>query len=774
MLVLSLSRNCLRAIGVFAIVPMLAVSTCADEKIVFEKDVAPLLKSHCAKCHGAEKRESGFDVRRRFTLLKGGDTGPGFVAGDPSRSLMIERIEDGEMPPEGEPQLTKEAISTLKTWIRTGALIQGKTEPALPEGESSETSFDEAARNHRAFQPVRAVTPPAVIDQNWVGSPIDAFVLAKLQERGWKPAPPAGRAVLIRRVTFDLTGLPPTPEEVAEFVQDTSPDAYEKVVDRLLDSPHYGERWAQHWLDVVRFAESEGFEYDRHLPDAWRFRDYVIDSFNADKPFSRFVTEQLAGDEIDPGNQEYQTAAIFHRLGAVRRNAGNPDIALSRNEVLTERTNIIGEAFLGLTIGCARCHNHKLEPITQKDYYRLQAYLAATEEHNVKLVSAEAARAWEQQTEAINDQIKKLKGQLNQAEGDQTEKLNSQITSLESQLPAQLPTIPGIRNDFEHQTEIHVLRRGVWEQKGVRVGARPLSVLVASSVPELSGDVKQPRTALAEWLVDEKNPLTARVIVNRLWQHHFGAGLVATPNDFGTHGSAPSHPELLDWLAQTLIDHQWRLKPIHRLIVLSNTYRQSSSVSQSNPAQQADPENRLLWKFNRRRLSGEEIRDAMLAATGRLNLKQYGKSVITPVDKELVGLLYEPEQWEVTPDLAEHDRRSIYLIAKRNLHLPFMEAFDAPALQSSCPVRESSTHSAQALELLNGEFANKMAKAFASRLQHDGNGSHDRIVSRAYELAVGRSPTQRERELCLGFLQTQPLSEFALAIFNLNGFVYVD
>jgi hypothetical protein len=774
MLIPLLFRKLLRAIGVLAMLQMQASPTFSEEKIVFEKDVAPLLKTHCSKCHGAAKKESGFDVRRRFTLLKGGDSGPGFVVGDPSKSLVIERIEDGDMPPEGEPRLPEDAIAILRKWIKTGASIQEDAEPPLPEGETSENSFDEAARNHWAFQPVRKVTPPDVNDRNWLCSPVDAFVLAKLQERGWKPAQPAGRAVLIRRVTFDLTGLPPTPEEVASFVRDTSPDAYEKVVDRLLESPHYGERWAQHWLDVVRFAESEGFEYDRHLPDAWRFRDYVIGSFNSDKPFNQFVTEQLAGDEIDPENREYQTAAVFHRLGAVRRNAGNPDIALSRNEVLTERTNIIGEAFLGLTIGCARCHNHKLEPITQKDYYRLQAYLAATEEHNVNLATEKVVLAWEQQTESINAQIKKLKSQLDQAEGEQQEKINDRISSLESQLPAQLPTIPGIRNDFENQTEIHVLRRGIWEQKGVRVGPRPLSVLVASSVPELSSDVKRPRTALAEWIVDEKNPLTARVIVNRLWQHHFGAGLVATPNDFGTHGAPPSHPKLLDWLAQALIDHQWRLKPIHRYIVLSNTYRQSSSVSPSNPSQQVDPENRLLWKFNRRRLSGEEIRDAMLATAGRLNLKQHGKSVITPVDKELIGLLYKPEQWEVTPDLAEHDRRSIYLIAKRNLRLPFMEAFDAPALQSSCPRRQSSTHSAQALELLNGDLANEMAVSFATRLQTECNGSHDQIVTRAYELAIGRRPTRRERQLSLQFLETQPLSEFALAIFNLNGFVYVD
>ncbi len=479
-----------------------------------------------------------------------------------------------------------------------------------PGVSAAEDSRDDP-RQHWSFRPVIKVLPPEVKNSTWVRTPVDAFVLAKLENRGWQPAPPASRAELIRRVHFDLTGLPPTPDEVVAFQNDQLSDAFERVVDRLLNSRHYGERWAQHWLDVVRFAETEGYEYDRHVPDAWRFRDYVIDSLNRDKPFDRFLTEQIAGDEIGPDDQECLTASIFHRLGPIRRNAGNPDIALSRNEVLTERADVIGPAFLGLTVGCARCHDHKLEPITQKDYYRLQAYLAATDEHNIVLASAEQQKTWDAETQRIKGEIQKLQKLAKEAVGQEKTRLEVEIEGLEDQLPPPLPTIPSTRNDFERRTAIHVLRRGVWEDKAEPVGPRPLSVLVSNEVGDLSLDVPDPRARLARWLTDPTHPLTARVIVNRLWQHHFAAGLVRTANDFGFYGDRPSHPELLDWLTATLVEYGWRLKPIHRLIVLSNTFQQSSRSPLAADAEQIDPENRLLWRFNRRRLSAEEIRDCI-------------------------------------------------------------------------------------------------------------------------------------------------------------------
>jgi hypothetical protein len=744
-----------------------------DGERFFRERIEPVLQAECYRCHSAAAKElqAGLLLDSRAGVLHGGDSGPVIDLKSAGESLLLRAIrhEGGlEMPPD-KPQLASATIADFARWIELGA-----PDPRSGDTSTQDTRLDEA-RRHWAFQPVRKSALPAVSDAGWVKTPVDAFVLAALEERQWRPAEEANRADWIRRVTFDLTGLPPTPEEVQAFVADASSSAYEQVVDRLLESPRYGERWAQHWLDVVRFAESEGYEYDRHLPEAWRYRDYVIDSFNRDKPFARFVTEQLAGDELAPHDRELQTATIFHRLGPVRRNAGNPEIALSRNEVLTERTNVIGEAFLGLTVGCARCHNHKLEPISQMDYYRLQAYVAATEEQDVILATQEETQKWEAQTQVVKDQMAALKEQSQGKTGEEKARLLAEIAALEEILPPQPPTIPGIRNDFEHFTAVHVLRRGVWEEKGDAVGPRPLAVLIGDEQPELPPQTPHPRTELAKWLTDPEHPLTARVIVNRLWQHHFGDGLVKTASDFGTHGGPPSHGELLDWLAAMLVENGWRLKPLHRLIVLSSAYRQSSRSRYEEEYAAVDPENRLLWRFNRRRLAAEELRDAMLAVSGRLNLKAGGPSVITPVDSELVQLLYKPSQWKVTEDASEHDRRSIYLIAKRNLRLPFMEVFDAPALQTSCPQRAASTHAPQALELLNGELANDLATAFAERLRRETTSGEDPadVVERAYWMALGREPTVHERELSVEFLREAPLEEFALAMFNLNGFLYV-
>ncbi|MCA9178878.1 MAG: PSD1 domain-containing protein [Planctomycetales bacterium] len=765
--------------GVWAIIACLwcgwGVGISAAEPLTFERDVSPMLAVHCGKCHGAMRRESSFDVRRRFSIVRGGDGGAAMVPGKPGESLLLQLVEQGEMPPDGETPLGPAQVSLLKRWIAAGAPTAAAAEPPL-ENDGVDDEPGEEAREHWSFQPVRRIDPPQVRDASheWVRNPIDAFVLAQLEQHGWQPAEPATRGELIRRLYFDLIGLPPTPADVEAFERDRSPLAYERLVDRLLGSPHFGERQAQPWLDVVRFAESEGFEYDRHLPDGWRYRDYVVGAFNRDLPYDDFVKQQIAGDELAPDDDGVRTATIFHRLGAVRRNAGNPDIALSRNEVLTERTNIIGEAFLGLTVGCARCHNHKLEPITQRDYYRLQAYLAATKEHNLSLAGEQAAEQWKSETARIEKLIKLKKEELAKADDvSRTASLEREIDQLTAQLPSHPPTVPGIENDFANRTAIHVLRRGVWESKGVAVGPRPLSVLVPADLPELPADMERPRTQLAAWITAAEHPLTARVIVNRLWQHHFGRGLVSTPNDFGTRGAEPTHPALLDWLAEELIRNGWRLKPIHRLILLSSVYRQSSHQPRSPQAIDLDPENRLLWRFPRRRLTAEEVRDAMLAIAGRSDRRIGGPSVMVPVDTELVDLLYKPSQWQVSKQVADHHRRSVYLIAKRNLRLPFMEAFDAPALQASCPTRAASTHASQALEMLNGALANEMAEALADRLHRDADGDPERMVRLAFQLATGQLPTPKQLALSLAFLEQQPLREFALAVLNLNEFVYV-
>jgi hypothetical protein len=631
---------------------------------------------------------------------------------------------------------------------------------------------------HWSFRPrghpaVPKFTDPAA--RAWVRTSIDAFVLQRLRANGLWPAPEADRATLIRRLSFDLTGLPPTPAEIDAFVGDPAPDAYERLVERLLASPHYGERWAQHWLDVVRFAESDGFEYDRYRPGMWRYRDYVIASFQQDKPYGRFVTEQLAGDEIEPPNPEMQVAAGFHRLGPVRRNAGNQDVASSRNEELTEMTDAVGMVFFGLTVGCARCHDHKFDDFSQADYYRLQAFLAATHEHNEILADAATRADWQARTDRVQAEIKRLKGMLSKADGETKQRLRAELRAAEQKLPPPLPEICTVRDLADKRTAIHVLKRGLPERKGKRVGPGFPSALVSAATADKPPEaMKSPRTALARWLTDPDNPLTARVFVNRVWQSHFGRGLVETANDFGVNGGRPSHLELLDHLANEFVRHGMRLKPLHRLIVLSSTYRQASLSPDAKAGRAKDPDNRLLWQFPRRRLSAEELRDAMLAAAGRLNLKPGGVSVMVPVEKDQVDQLYDPTQWKVTADEREHDRRSIYLIAKRNLRLPFGQAFDQPDLQTSCPRRETSTHALQALEMLNGRTANRLAEAFAARLERDAGSNHVRQVELAYLLTTGRVPTSAERVRALEFLETQPLREFALALFNVNAFLYVN
>ena len=734
----------------------------------FREKIRPVLEASCFGCHSATaaKVKGGLLLDSREALLRGGDTGPAVVPGNGGESLLIQAIRhtDGlDMPPK-KPKLADPVIDDFERWVNMGV--------PFPGSESAGPRLDDA-RRHWSFQPVNKTRPPEVREVAWVRTPVDAFILEKLEGRGWKPAPPAEPRDLIRRVTFDLTGLPPSPEDVESFVADTSTDAYKRLVDRLLASPRHGERWAQHWLDLVRFAETEGYEYDRHIPDAWRFRDYVIDSLNRDKPFDRFLLEQIAGDEIAPDDPECQVASTFHRLGPVRRNAGNPEIALSRNEVLTDRTDILGTAILGLTVGCARCHNHKLEPISQKDYYRFQAYLAATEEHDIVLASPGEKAAWEAVNKEFQEELKLLQKRAKGATGEERSKLKAEIMALEGRTPEPLPTIPGTWNDPAQRTEIHVLKRGVWENKGDLVGPRPPGVLVADDLPELAPDVADPRTRLARWLVDPEHPLTSRVLANRLWQHHFGAGLVKTVNDFGTKGDRPSHPELLDWLAATLVEGGWKLKPVHRLLVLSNAYRQSGRSPLATEAMRSDPENRLLWHASRRRLTAEEIRDAMLATSGRLNPKAGGPSVMVPVDPALTKLLYKPSQWRAASNRDEYDRRSIYLFAKRNLRLPFLEAFDAPTALASCARRESSTHAPQALELLNGPLSNDLAAAFAGRLAREAGTERDRLVDRAFRLALGRPPTPDELAISLEYLRDQAPEEFALAMFNLNGFLYV-
>ncbi len=654
-------------------------------------------------------------------------------------------------------------------------------------------NYTQRERGHWAF--VKRATPSVptftnATDKAWARTAIDAFILQRLQTEGLKPSLPADRVTLARRLYFDLTGLPPTPAEITTFINDKAPDATAKLVDRLLASPHYGERWGQHWLDVVRFAETDGFEYDTHRNDAWRYRDYVIRSFNEDKPYDRFITEQLAGDEMsstndDPKRDEMLVAAGFNRLGPLRKNAGNQEVASSRNEVLTEMTNIVGAAFLGVTVGCARCHDHKFDPIRQSDYYRMQAYFAGVFENDVAKASPDEQAAWKAKAEPLETEIKALTGTINkiaaQTDGEsasQRQALMKKLDALQEQLPAPLPTLYSVKNAPEKKSPINLLVRGEHTARGARVGMRPLGVLLPDGAAELPDTTDQPRTALAQWVTDPNNPLTARVMANRIWQYHFGRGLVVTANDFGRMGSRPSHPELLDYLANEFASCGFSVKKMHRLILLSNAYQQSSALPTDATYQalalKKDPENKLVWRFNRQRLEAEQLRDAMLAVSGKLNVKSGGPSIMVPIDPGLVTLLYKPSQWKPVADATEYARRSVYLIAKRNLRLPFMEVFDAPDTQASCARRESSTHAPQALELLNGTITNEQAEVFALRLEREAGANLRKQIDLGYRLTTGRAAKPTEMKAALEFLQTQPRREFALTLLNLNAFLYVN
>ncbi len=646
--------------------------------------------------------------------------------------------------------------------------------PTAPLG-----TYTQAERRHWAFVPRQDAQPPAFTDavaKAWIRTPVDAFILEKLRKEGLKPAPETDRTTLIRRVTYDLHGLPPTPEEIAAFVADKSPRAYETLIDRLLDSPRYGEQWARHWLDVVRFAESDGYEYDTHRPDAWRYRDYVVASFQSDKPYDQFIKEQVAGDEMEPKTDTLLIASGFNRLGPLRKNAGNQEVASSRTEVLTEMTNIIGASLLGVTVGCARCHDHKFDPFRQSDYYRLQGYFAQTQSNDIIIASPEEQAAWKKTMEPLESEMRKLRFSMRRASEEEKGKIQTRLEELDEKLPPPLTAFYAVTDNPKEMTQIHLLGRGDYRNKGAKVGMRPLGILLKDGEPELPLDTTKPRTKLADWIADPANPLTARVMANRIWGFHFGKSIVSTPNDFGRMGTRPTHPELLDYLANQYVAGGWKMKPLHRMILMSSTYRQSGRTPIESLAMSKDAGNKLYWKWSRRRLEAEEIRDSMLAVSGRLNARMGGPSVMVNIDPELIKDLKRPQYWVATRDKSEHDRRTLYMIYKRNLILPFMQVFDSPDTLLSCARRDQSTHAPQALELMNGELSNNLAKTLAARLAAEAQTPAER-VDRAWRLAAGRAPNPKEKALALAYLDDPDptaATEFALSLFNSNAFLYVD
>jgi hypothetical protein len=674
-------------------------------------------------------------------------------------------------------------------------------------------------------------------------NPIDAFLLAKLEAVGLTFSAEADRRTLIRRVSFDLTGLPPVPDEVDTFVNDPAPDAYERLVDRLLASPRHGERWATFWLDLARYAETDGFKADDPRPAAWRYRDYVIRALNDDRPYDRFLREQLAGDELYPDDPEALVATGFNRHFPDEYNAVN--LEQRRQEILNDMTDTTTQVVLGLTVGCAKCHDHKFDPISQEDYYRVQAFFAAYQpadppaaRHDEMEHYRAELRAWEAKTAELRKKMGELEEPYRQrfldsrkrrfpkeyqemfdrpaekrspleqqiaymvdkqvrASGEevvksmkpevrqQWQELQKQMTEAAHDRPPAPPTAMTLTDVGPVAPPTHLLKRGDWRHPGKEVAPGFLSTLDARPptlpAPKPGATTTGRRAELARWLTSPDNPLTARVMVNRLWQQHFGRGIVGTPNDFGVQGEPPTHPELLDWLATEVVARGWSLKAVHRLIVTSAAYRQSST---STP-QAADPDNRLLGHQNRRRLEGEALRDAMLSASGLLNPKSGGRSVSPELPAELSATV----GWRVSADAAERNRRSVYVYAKRNQRYPLFSTFDAPDANETCARRYATTTAPQALMLLNARVTLDVARAFGNRVLADAGNDPERVIDRAHRLALGRPPDADERVTMRAFLDRQTAllagrklpSPFAAAVadlchalLNVNEFLYVD
>lgn len=706
---------------------------------------------------------------------------------------------------------------------------------AVAEPAAVLTKADErvlARKSWWSFRPpVRPAVPPG--KDPWVRTPIDAFILQALRNKSWSPSPTLGRAQLIRRITLDVTGLPPTPAEVEAFLADRSPLAYEHLVDRLLATPAYGERWAQKWLDVVRYADTNGFELDLDRTHAWRYRDYVVASFNQNKPYDQFLKEQIAGDEIWPGQDEARIATGFLRAGPEHLVGGNTDKEMDRQEVLVEMTAAVGGAFLGLTVNCARCHNHKFDPLLQADYYQLQAIFAGAQGADVP-ISTPAARdaaevalkVHEAKVKPIRDAIaeiekpyrdqlkaekKKLldaahlaalakpKAERSEAEQLLAKEAESQTNStwdevvnriqepvksrrmalrrqmhdLDLSEPDPVPAAYGVQNMAEAPVT-HILKVGDHKMKLAPVEpAVPLAFTHRLPVP---AQVQGRRQALAEWLVAPEHPLTARVMVNRIWQARMGAGLVRTMNDFGALGERPTHPALLDWLATEFVSQGWNVKAIDRLILLSSAYAQARTLDAGKI--KTDPDNKLYWRAHRRRMDSEMLRDNLLALSGELNRKAGGPPIRVPIEPELYELIFteqEPDNlWPLPKDTSEFHRRSLYLLNKRTVRLPMMTNFDQPDAMSSCPQRASSTHALQSLSLMNSSFAQDRAKSFAARLTIACGPNQGCLLNTAYALAVARPPRPAETMLAQKFFtQGGKLEEFCLALMNRNEFVYL-
>jgi Protein of unknown function (DUF1549)/Protein of unknown function (DUF1553)/Planctomycete cytochrome C len=832
-----------------------------EERLTFEKDVRPIFKAYCLDCHGGESVKGKLDLRLKRFAEKGGESGPAVVAGNLDESYLLSRMRDGEMPP-GEKKVPPDQIAIVERWIASGAATLHPEPESLPPG----IGVTAEERAYWAFQPVRKSAPPAAVAGDRTRTAIDRFVLAKLRERGLAFAPEADRRTLIRRATIDLTGLPPSHEEIENFLADSREDAYERLIDRLLASPHYGERWGRHWLDVAGYADSDGDgAADTPRPYAYKYRDYVIRSLNADKPLDKFIVEQLAGDELvprpwkdlKPEQIETLAATGFLRMVADGTSNGGGDLALESNQMVADTLKVVGSTFLGLSVGCAQCHDHRYDPIPQDDYYRLRAVFEPaldpshwrrpgqrlvslqTDAERAKAVSLEAEaqslqkaidEKWQKHiAEAVEVELQKfpepLRGKLRAARETPEDKRNEEQKTLLAHNPS-LNITAGVLYQYNQKAAdelkkeqekvaakrgekpvedfvsvldeaagvrpaTHVFHRGDHRQPTKTVAPGDLTIAASEGsrfdIPD--ADPKAPssgrRLAYARHLTNGKHPLVGRVLVNRVWAHHFGRGLVVTPGDFGVLGTRPSHPELLDWLAAELVDSGWSLKAMHRLIMTSTVYRQSSRRDPDKD--RVDTENVLLGRYPVRRLDAESLRDAILTVSGRLDARLHGAAV--PVAEDSVGLVLPAD---------DSPRRSVYLQVRRSRPVSFLSTFDAPVMSVNCDRRIDSTSAPQSLMLMNSDFLLNHSAKIAARAQAETpNDFYDaskpvqeRRIAYAWRLIYERPISPEEMDWARGFAAEQRslldrenakgdrdqtvLAHLCQQLLNSNEFLYVD
>lgn len=805
------------------------------EQVKFYIDkVQPILLNSCYACHGPGSDVKGnLFLGNRKDILSGGDSGAAAIPGKAEESLIIQAMNyDGyEMPPKGK--LPQDQIDTIAKWINDGLPIPPDQEQARPEQHASpyKTEVNEETKGFWHHQQVTAPKIPNVKNKKWITNPIDNFILSQLETAGISPVSPADKAHLVRRAYYDLTGLPPTLLQVEAFVNDKNPKAYERLLDTLLDSPQYGEKWGRHWLDLVRYAETNSYERDGTKPFAWRFRDYVIKSFNEDKPYDQFIKEQLAGDEFAQLTEDSITATGYYRLGIW------DDEPVSQKQALYDDLDDIiattSQVFLGLTMNCARCHDHKLDPIPQKDYYRFLAFFSGFRRYGVRghdtvesasigpiAVNADTATQAEMRRQMdlelrgldgrINNVNNRLQGLMTPPEKEDFKAIEVRVDiakkyigkGLSQQLvkeyeeavnrrkvildtrPDEIAKTLVIKEVGAQARETFVLIRGNANAESEKVEPGFPSVL-SPPEPEIApsphGNSSGRRTALANWIASPENPLTARVMANRLWQHHFGVGIVETSNNFGAGGLDPTHPELLDYLATELVDGGWKLKRMHKLLMLSSTYRLSSSTNKSGL--EKDPANRLIWHFNPRRLSSEELRDSILAANGSLNLRMGGPSFYPIIPAEILHGQSRPGAgWGNSSD-EDRARRAVYIFVKRSLVEPLMADFDFADVDSSCPVRFTTTQPTQSLNLMNSEFTNRQAANFANFLKQQSPDDLAAQVKLGLAQTTQRQPSEADikrginliKELKgLGVSDDDALKYFCLVTYNLNEFLYID